>query len=505
MLLGERVKHLAFMLWVGVTTSGALAMSACTRTLNVDVKVVSPCNQPDVLSGDQFLRIRVEGASLDTPRVSEFDVSAHRGAVMNVPITQAAMISVLAYASDLTLPPDVAGGLGSLDLTGARANVSARVQVGHVSTFMGTTSDNACTKINQGRQGHTLTTLADGTVLIAGGEQLTNNESTLVRATEIYEPASGTFTQGPDLPEGRAYHTATLLQTGRVLLCGGEGVENNRAASLRSCQLYDPDSKTFLNSPPSMAIGRMDHTATLLADGRVAITGGRGIPTDYYRQTEVYDTATGIFTSAPDMRTARSQHSATLMSDGVHILIAGGLEGTTVKGDVELWSVTATVAAGTLSQSRYAHGAALLGDGRVIIGGGMIDAPLGANPTVTSSVEVYDGEQTGLVCPSGLSLSEARGRVVAVSLPKPSGGVLFVGGTSLNGAISAAGDVVTAGNNRSCQEIAIHASAGTLAHPRTRAQAAVLTGGEVLIVGGSSSTGPTASPVVEGELFVSPR
>ena len=483
-----------------------LALAACTRTLNVAVQVVSPCNQPDVLSGDEFLRVRVEGASLDTPRVSEFNVSAHHGAVMNIPVTESAVISVLGYASDLSLPADIAGGLGSLDLSGASStSAAARVQVGHVSTFMGTTSDTVCTGLTQPRQGHSATLLPNGTVFIAGGEQLTNNVSTLVRTTEIYQPASGAFTMGPDLPEGRAYHTATPLAAGRVLLCGGEGLENGRAASLRTCQIYDADSKTFLANPPSMAIGRMDHTATLLADGRVVITGGRGIPTDYYQQTEVYDTATHVFTSAPDMLTARAQHTATLLSDGVHILIVGGLEGTTVKNDVELWSVTATHAAGTLSQSRYAHAAALLGDGRVIIGGGMIDAPAGSNPTVTASVEVYDGEQTGLVCPSGLSLSEARGRLAAVSLPKSSGGVLFVGGTGINGAISAAGDVVSVGNNRSCQEIAIHASAGTLAHPRTRAQAAVLTGGEVLIVGGSSSAGPTASPVVEGELFVSPR
>src|SRR4051812_23115032 len=58
------------------------------------------------------------------------------------------------------------------------------------------------------RSGHTATVLADGRILIAGGE----NSAGLIRSAEIYDPQTGTITQAGNMVTQRVDHTATLLQ-----------------------------------------------------------------------------------------------------------------------------------------------------------------------------------------------------------------------------------------------------------------------------------------------------
>jgi hypothetical protein len=68
----------------------------------------------------------------------------------------------------------------------------------------------------------------------------------------------------------RARHTATLLHDGPVLLTGGtDGVE-----PLASFEVHDPTTQTFSLAPSALMVPRQDHTATLLPDGRVLVAGG---------------------------------------------------------------------------------------------------------------------------------------------------------------------------------------------------------------------------------------
>src|SRR5207249_703467 len=135
--------------------------------------------------------------------------------------------------------------------------------------------------LNVERAGHTATPLADGRILIAGGE----NASGAVGESELYDPASRTFLPGPLLLAARALHTATRLSDGRVLIAGG--ISNG--AGIRSTELYDPAANAFL-AGPSMNGPRTGHTATTLADGRILIAGGNAQGT-----AEIYNPATGRF------------------------------------------------------------------------------------------------------------------------------------------------------------------------------------------------------------------
>jgi hypothetical protein len=74
-----------------------------------------------------------------------------------------------------------------------------------------------------------------------------------------------------------------------------------------------------------MAAPRIGHTATLLLDGTVLVTGGFD-GNDLLASVERYDPASGLWTAATSMIEARMWHTATLLPDG-SVLVVGGVTG----------------------------------------------------------------------------------------------------------------------------------------------------------------------------------
>jgi hypothetical protein len=161
-----------------------------------------------------------------------------------------------------------------------------------------------------GRFGHTATRLADGRVLIAGGQ----DESGPLAVSEIFDPATRTFSIGGALIEPRAYHTATALPDGRVLIAGGASGDR----LLNSTEIFDPVTESFI-AGPNLINSRAGHTATLLADGRLLVVGG-----DTEGSAEMLSPVTGQFAPVPGaLVVPRQYHSAVLLQSG-KILVAGG-------------------------------------------------------------------------------------------------------------------------------------------------------------------------------------
>jgi phosphatidylserine/phosphatidylglycerophosphate/cardiolipin synthase-like enzyme len=244
-----------------------------------------------------------------------------------------------------------------------------------------------------GRSYDTATRLPDGRVLVVGGNphDWTFNGPFLASA-ELFDPMTGTFSATGSLATGRNLHTATLLLDGRVLIVGGNDTE---PLSLASAELYDPKTGTF--SPTgSMAAARGFHTATLLDDGRVLITGGTSVAWDgppFLASAELFNPKSGTFSPTGPMTAARASHSATLLSDG-RVLLTGGIRtegGETSLASAELYdpkSGTFT-ATGPMTDGRTFHEATLLADGRVLVTGGDPDGWKYDGPFLASA-EIYD-------------------------------------------------------------------------------------------------------------------
>jgi hypothetical protein len=212
------------------------------------------------------------------------------------------------------------------------------------------------------------------------------------------QPITGSFGPAGPMTTERMSHTATLLPNGKVLVAGGQAILS-RWPVWSSAELYDPVTGTF-SLTGSMTMRRAGHTATLLPDGRVLITGGQPVGsntgwTDGQASAELYDPSTGTFSATGSMSTARVLHTATLLNTG-QVLIVGGFDGVPALASAELYDplTGAFTPTGSLTIARAGHTATLLADGRVLIDGGPGNADSPPAP------ELYD-PATGTFSPAG--------------------------------------------------------------------------------------------------------
>src|SRR5438874_5241865 len=164
------------------------------------------------------------------------------------------------------------------------------------------------------RTAHVATALSDGRILITGGRDAAG---TILAAAEMFDPTTQKSTAIASLGSPRVAHTATVLKDGRVLVAGGSDANG----PLASAEIFDPASPLTGFRPLTNAMGaaRSGHTATLLNSGKVLIAGGDDTGT-----AEIFDPAGETFSSPLLAMTApRIGQTATLFSDD-SVLLAGG-------------------------------------------------------------------------------------------------------------------------------------------------------------------------------------
>ena len=327
--------------------------------------------------------------------------------------------------------------------------------------------------LNVPRVGHTATLLNDGRVLIAGGRSVTKGVVTLLSSAELYDPASGTFTLTGNMTTGRIYHTATVLFDGRVLITGGvDGYYDG----ITSAELYDPTTGTFsATGPMSEARG----AATLLNTGKVLLSGANDL------SLELYDPATGTFGPTGYVNGSAYGIPATLLLNG-DVLLGGYVFGPdaaiykTMTGDVQALTFPDLVHVQGYSET-------LLTNGKVLLAGGLTSFA-GYCCTYLFDPSHQSFQTSG-------SLNDGRAYHSATLLQ--SGLVLIAGGYT-----GRPSEIDYASAELYDPASGTFTKAGSMTRPRVNHTATLLRDGRVLMVGGDLLSGDPGGPGGTAELYV---
>lgn len=168
------------------------------------------------------------------------------------------------------------------------------------------------------------TALRDGRILVAGGAS--GPEKPPTNTAEIFDPNTGRWTLTESMSIGRFDHSAVLLRDGQVLVAGGGTVTAAGLTYVASAELFD--SKTGMWSPTGAMTAphsEAEWASVLLPDGHVLIPGGFVAFDQPGANVDIYDPATGVWTSAGALSSPRSGHSAMMLRGNRGVLIIGGL------------------------------------------------------------------------------------------------------------------------------------------------------------------------------------
>jgi hypothetical protein len=252
--------------------------------------------------------------------------------------------------------------------------------------------------------------LADGRVLVAGGELL---GFAPVSSAELFDPTNGTWHTIAPLSEPRTVAVALRLASGDALVHGGSSVTG-------ATEIWSAVTERWHLGAASRR--REGHTLDRLLDGRVVAVGGL-VEQVRSSAVEIYDPIGDRWADGPAMTLERAGHASIVLADG-RVLVVGhpaDPRGEILSADGARWTFT-----GPMSTAREMPALGRLPDGSVVVAGGLDGAmaPL-------STTELWDPATNKWSL--GRTMKHARpsdsiGRTFAI-VPLPSGALLIGGGS----------------------------------------------------------------------------
>ncbi|MDP3237155.1 MAG: kelch repeat-containing protein [Myxococcales bacterium] len=450
---------------VAVTVVALFATACQPKEIPYNLAIVTTgCAGSNPFQGVQFLRIRVSGDGIDPVLETVSPASSKTASLPQIPAGANRVIEVRAYDND----PAAGGRVVSIGRTlpftvpdlfpdmPTETELQKRVFLRQVNTWsapVSATDPSTCQSMKFARAAHTATLLPNGKIFIAGGFNYPagNPNRASLNATEIFDPTTGTFSNAKDLSfrtrdqveskVAKAFHTATLLRNGQVLVWGGErytllsGV--NVVSPVTDVLAYDPSKDEYgatqrMNPPP---IPRTQHQAVIDGNGRVLIIGGLRFNTNPgprlvpVNEVEWFDADKPTPQIVDGLTVKRVDASAAAVKSGEFIAVAGGSDGMALRDDVVFftWNGTSFTQVPQMAPPRLAApgrrsaAAVTFRDGAdMLMLGGYSD--IAAVRPVASSEIVQAGVAT---VARGADIGN-RGELCAVTLKD--GSVLTVGG-----------------------------------------------------------------------------
>lgn len=329
--------------------------------------------------------------------------------------------------------------------------------------------------------------LADGTVLVTGGAAGVEGSVVVFSLAERFDPQTNRSTALSSMKAARYNHQVALLPDGRVLVMGGFDNWDN-LVSQKSAEIFDPATGVF-SSTSDLLQPRAFSASASLADGRVVIIGGwiaANVP--ILATSEFFDPATGKFTRAPgSMLEPRTQHAAVTLSDG-RVAVIGGHDGRSMSQIIELFDPATGRfrTKGRIVAPRVNPRLVRLPGDKVLVIGGGAPSPEGEWRGL-DSIELYD-PATGRSTVLG-RLSAPR--YLPAVVPLANGQILVAGGDDYKGNFHRTADLID-------PVLGTVTPTAPMNEARSQAGTVLLRDGRVLVLGG---VGDDDSPLGSVEVY----
>ena len=337
--------------------------------------------------------------------------------------------------------------------------------------------------LNTPRYLHTATLLQNGEVLVAGGVDVTDGISGPITSAELYNPTTAKWTVTDSMSDAREGFTATLLQSGEVLVAGGFG--GPAGVCLATAELYDPSNGKWTLTG-SMTQARCSPIATLLPSGEVLVAGGTGNSSgsDTLTSAELYNPSTGVWQTTGSLNVGR--YTATAILENGEVLVADGenysngfytflASAELYNPSTGLWTLTASMAKGTVPTN-----AVLVANNNVLI---------------ANAVQYYNSSTAAWVNTG--PLPRTAGNPTKASLLNT--GNVLASGTTCN--YSGCGHVATFTCFLYTTSTNLWSLTGNMKQPRIDHTSTLLSNGQVLVAGGTNRTNGVMTILSSAELY----